>query len=132
MRVLRAFVRATRGAAAVEFALVCSVLFATLIGIFNVGWAFYCGADVRHGIERASRLYIADPNTTDAQFRSRVGDYLEVTRLADIGTTVTRTTLASGAPIVRITWTYDYMLVVPFMTGGALNFGSQIVVPIGA
>ena len=64
-RLTARFRRSQGGAAAVEFALVCSVLFTLIIGIFNLGWALYCGSDVRHAIERGSRIYLTSPNATE-------------------------------------------------------------------
>ena len=124
--------RDTAGAAAVEFSLVCSILFTVIIGIFNLGWALFCGADVRHGIERASRLYLADPATTDTQFRNAVASRLEVTHLSDVAITVTRETVAGSAPVVRIAWTYAYGLSIPFVSSSTLHFNSQLVVPLSS
>jgi Flp pilus assembly protein TadG len=125
--------RSRSGAAAVEFALICSLFFSIVLGIFNLGWALYCGADVRHAIERASRIYLATPNATDSQFRSRAASYLEVTNVSAVGTTITRESVAGGrASVVRITWTYTYGLSIPFVQASTFNFGGQVVVPLAA
>jgi len=123
-------IRDRRGAAAVEFSIACTILFTLILGIYNLGWGLYCGSDVRHGIERAGRLYLADPNATDSAYRTRVGTYLEVAHLSDVGTTITRTTIGTS-PVVRITYTYNYGLQVPFVPTQTLRFGSSIIVPLG-
>jgi Flp pilus assembly protein TadG len=121
------------GAAAVEFALICSLFFSIVLGIFNLGWSLYCGADVRHGIERASRIYLTTPNATDSQFRSRAASYLEVTNISAVGTTVTRESVAGGrASVVRVAWTYSCGLSIPFIQASTFNFGGQVVVPLAA
>ena len=131
MRFCSRFRSSQEGAAAVEFALVCSVFFTLVIGIFNLGWALYCGADVRHGIERGSRIYLSNPSATDSQFRSRVASYLEVTNVSAVGTTITRESVAGGqASVARITWTYSYGLSIPFVSASTFSFGGQVVVPL--
>lgn len=123
--------RANGGAAAVEFALVSSVFFTLVIGIFNLGWVLYCGADVRHAVERGSRIYLSNPNATSTQLRSRIATYLEVTSITSVGTVVTRETIAGGqASVARVTWTYSTGLSIPFVPASTFNFGGQVMVPL--
>ena len=117
------------GATAVEFAIVSSVFTSFVLGLFWLGWGLYCGSDVRHAIERASRIYLSNPQATDQQFETAVSSNLQVTHLSDIGFTITKPSI-SGASVAQIGWTYNYSVQVPFLQPIVLNLGSQIVAPI--
>ncbi len=117
------------GAAAVEFAVLSSVFISFILGIFWLGWGLYCGSDARHAIERASRIYLSNPQATDQQLEAAVGANLGVAHLSDIGFTITKPVI-SGAQVAQIAWTYNYTVQVPFMQPLVLNMGSQIVAPI--
>ena len=53
------FLKNRDGAAALETALVAPIFITLVLAIFQVGWALYCGAEVRHAVERSTRLLIA-------------------------------------------------------------------------
>lgn len=118
------------GAAAVELALVLPVFAALIFGIFNYGWALYVGSDVRHAIERCSRLLLVDPHTTQAQLRTAVSGRLKVARIGDLNLTLTNQTLTGGTPVARISWTYSYAVAVPFVPQAVFNFDNHLIVPL--
>ena len=118
------------GAAAVEFAIVASVFITMVLGAFWMGWGLYCGADVRHGIERASRIFLSTPSATDDQFEQAVAANLQVTHLSDITFSISRPTISS-AQVAQIAWNYDYTVQIPLMQPLVLHMGSQITEPIG-
>ncbi|MBV9997138.1 MAG: pilus assembly protein [Caulobacteraceae bacterium] len=66
------------GAAAVEFALVFPVLLTVILGIWYTGWAMSSGGEVRHAVELASRIYITNPNATNADLQAAVTSHLVV------------------------------------------------------
>lgn len=117
------------GATAVEFALVLSVLITFILGIFQLGWAVFCGNDVRHAIERAARIYIQTPGATNQQFVNAVTANLTTVDIQSVTITVTKPTIG-GAQMAQIAWTYNVDLSIPFVPTMTLNFGSQIVAPI--
>ena len=121
--------RDARGAAAVEFALVLPPLFALLMGIFFVGWGLNCGGDVRHAVERASRVYAVDRDATEASFRSAVAANLQFVPAGQVTLAVTRRTMASGAELVDIAWSYGHPLELPFLRDQAWRFASTLSVP---
>lgn len=118
------------GAAAVELALVLPVFLALVFGIFNYGWALYVGSDVRHAIERCSRLLLVDPHTTQAQLRTAVAGRLKVARIDDLNLTLSNQTLTGGTPVARISWTYSYTVAVPFVPQAVFNFDNHLIVPL--
>jgi Flp pilus assembly protein TadG len=117
------------GATAVEFAIVSSVFITLVLGVFWIGWGLYCGADVRHAIERASRLYLSTPQASDQQFEAAVGASLTAVPLSDIGFSITKPTI-SGAAVAQIAWTYHYTVTVPFIQPVVMDMSSQILAPI--
>lgn len=117
------------GATAVEFAMILPILVTFIYGIFQLGWAIFCGNDVRHAIERAARIYIQTPTATDQQFISAVTSNLTTVNINAVGITVTKPT-AAGAQMAQITWTYTYAVAIPFVPTMNLDFGSHIVVPV--
>ena len=123
------FRRAESGAAAVEFSIIASLLFTLILGIFNTGWAIYCGSDVRHAIERGARIYIVKPAATDTEFRNAVASNLQTVPINDVAITVTKPSV-SGAPVAQIAWTYNYTISIPFVAPIVVHMGSQIVAPI--
>jgi Flp pilus assembly protein TadG len=128
-RTIRRWLGDRSGATAVETALVLPVFLTFVLGVFWLGWGIYCGSDVRHAIERAGRLYLSAPTTTDDQFRTAVAANLATVSMNDIAVTVTKTTV-SGATMAQIAWTYRYTIQVPFVAPVTLNFDSQIVAPV--
>lgn len=130
MRLARPRKGAESGAAAVELALVLPVFLALVFGIFNYGWALYVGSDVRHAIERCSRLLLVDPHTTQAQLRTAVSGRLKVARIDDLNLQLSNETLTGGTPVARISWTYRYTVAVPFVPRAVFNFDNHMIVPL--
>lgn len=119
------------GAAALETALVMPVFMTLVIGILNLGWALYCGAEVRHAVERATRLLILDPDATEATIEAAVLDDLDGADPDDVGfTMVTEEVGDTGGAVARLEWTYGYTIEAPFVRPIILDFGSSMVVPL--
>ena len=124
------FLKNRDGAAALETALVAPIFITLVLAIFQVGWALYCGGEVRHSVERSTRLLIADPATPVATIRTEVLDRLSAANAADVNLTMTTEAVGSDGQIARLTWTYGYTLEAPFIAPVVLDFGSSIVVPL--
>ena len=118
------------GAAALETALVAPVFIALVLGILQIGWALYCGAEVRHAVERSTRLLIADPDTAEADIEAAIAEDLNSVNPADVNLTMTTEAIGTSGQIARLTWTYGYTLEAPFIAPVVLDFGSSIVVPL--
>ena len=118
------------GAAALETALVAPVFIALVLGILQIGWALYCGAEVRHAVERSTRLLIADPDTAESDLEAAIAEDLNSVNPADVNLTMTTEAIGTSGQIARLTWTYGYTLEAPFIAPVVLDFGSSIVVPL--
>lgn len=126
----RRFAGDRQGATILEFAIIAPILIAMLIGIFNLGYAMYCGAAVRNAIQRSSRALILTPTTTAATISTAAQALLVDVPVNNLAVTVTTETVTSTMQIKRVTWTYDYALWVPFASSSTLSFGSSMVVPM--
>ncbi len=126
----RRFAGDRSGATILEFAIVAPVLIAMLVGVFNVGFAMYCGAAVRNAIQRSSRILILTPTTTAATVNANAQALLVDVPVNNLAVTITTETVSSTMQVKRVSWTYDYALWVPFASGSTLSFGSSMVVPM--
>jgi Flp pilus assembly protein TadG len=108
-------IRDVRGATALEFAMVAPVLIALLIGVFNLGYALYCGAAVRHAVQQSSRALLFDPNITASAFKVTVASKLAGIPVTNLNIAIGNETVNQTQGLKRVTWTYDYMVCAPFM-----------------
>ncbi|HEX6860819.1 MAG TPA: TadE/TadG family type IV pilus assembly protein [Caulobacteraceae bacterium] len=118
------------GAAALEAALILPVLLTFIFGALNVGWALYCGAEVRHAVERSTRLLIADPTTSVSAIQTAVDDRLQAADPADVDLTMAQETVGTSGQIARLSWTYAYTVAMPFVDDFTLHFDSSLIVPL--
>lgn len=123
------------GAAALETALITPVFVIVVLGILNVGWALYCGAEVRHAVERSTRLLLEDPDTDQTAINTDVDGALAAADPAAVDVTLTTETIGDpddgieDPEVFKLAWTYSYVIDVPFTDPVSLNFDSSIFVP---
>ena len=118
------------GTAAVETALVLPVFLAFVFGILNVGWALYCGAEVRHAVERSTRLLIKDPTTSASTIQTAVRDQLSAADPSAVTLTKSTTAVGTGGGVATLNWTYAYSVSAPFIDTVTFNFDSSMAVPL--
>lgn len=118
------------GAAAVELALILPVFLTFVFGIFNLGWALYCGAEVRHAVERSSRLLIKDPTTSETAILTDVKSQLTSADPTAVSLTKSTQSLGTGGGIAKLNWTYAYTVTAPFINTATFHFDSVTVVPL--
>lgn len=73
-RPLRLLAACTRGAAAVEFAIISVVLIMLLIGIVELGRTLYIKNQISFLADRAARMILIDPNIPQAELESHLRD----------------------------------------------------------
>lgn len=129
-RLRRGWRRCDSGAAAVELALVLPLFVALVFGIFNYGWAVYCGNEVRYAVQRASRMLIADPDTSLEDLRAAVAGRLNGADIDEVGLTLTTETFGVSTHVARISWTYSHTIVTPFLGDAVMNFDSSLLAPL--
>lgn len=79
----------TRGAAAVEFALILPVFFALLVGIVEFGRAMWTKQVMQFAVEEAARLSMADTTATQSAIAQRAVDNLAGIDPASVNVTAT-------------------------------------------
>lgn len=127
---IRRLGRCDSGATAVELALVLPLFITLLFGIFNFGWALYCGAEVRNAVEQASRELLEDPTLTLDELRADVAGRLHGATIDQVTLTRTTETVGTSTQVARISWTYSYVVDTPFLTRKVFAFDSSIVTPL--
>jgi Flp pilus assembly protein TadG len=118
------------GTAAVETALVLPVFLAFVLGTLNLGWALFCGAEVRHAVERSSRLLIKDPTTSAATIQTAVRAQLSAANPSAVTLTKSTTAVGSGGGVATLSWTYAYSVEAPFLKTTTFTFDSSMAVPL--
>ncbi|HEX8234096.1 MAG TPA: TadE/TadG family type IV pilus assembly protein [Caulobacteraceae bacterium] len=117
------------GAGAVEFALVCPLLFALLFSALELGWAISCGSSVRSEVQSAARALMINPALSSADMQKRVEDRLKGLPIKGFVITVTDEWINGNARVKRVAWDYKYDMAMPLVPDVLFNFSSNIVVP---
>lgn len=127
-----AFVKDTRGAEVVEFALVLPILMFVLAAILDMGFLFNSYEVVTNAAREGARL-AAIPGHTDTQIETRVANYVAAAGLktGNVTTTITRpAVLAVGAGTINgvkvvVAYRHDYLVLGPIadliQAGGSFN-----------
>ena len=125
---LRSYLTGADGGAAVEFALVLPVLATFVFGIWFMGWALFCGSEVRHAVELGSRIYITNPTATSTDLQTAVTSHLADVSINDV-TLNSSTVTISGASSQHITYSYQATAPIPFISAVNFNFSGSVDVP---
>lgn len=118
------------GSTALEMALVAPIFLTMVLGILMVGWGLYCGAEVRHAVERSSRMLIVNPDATATDIETDMAGRLSSADPDDVNLTMTTETVGTTGQIARLSWTYGYQIDAPFIDPVRLKFDSSMVVPL--
>lgn len=116
----RRALRSEQGAAAVEFALVASLLFMLVFGIIDFGWGFHAWNNISNAAREGARLGAVSPDVGDITQRVReAAGTLDPARL-DIAVQCSRDRTSFGSctsweegDLVRVTVHYHYDLITP-------------------
>lgn len=124
--VLMRFIRARRGAVALEFALGLPIFLAMIYGVFEFGRIFWTQNTMEFAIEEAARFTMVNPNATSAQITTLVEDKAVGLDAARIKVVIVFEQSGADNSFVTITGTYSYAPVVPLVLpvagGGGIDF----------
>jgi Flp pilus assembly pilin Flp len=120
--------RDTRGAAAVEFAMVAPVLITCIVGILMLGMAYYEGATVQWSLQRTLRAAMIDPNLTADDIEQALKERLEAIGSPEIDFSYV-VDESGSVPLAIATANYEVPLRVPFVPDLALHFSAESVAP---
>jgi Flp pilus assembly protein TadG len=127
----RSLARDSSGAAAVEFAMIAPVLFASICGILMLGMAYYEGATVQWSLERTLRAAMIDPDVTEQDIEDALNEQLEAIGSPEIDFSYVIDNTGS-VPVAVASADYEIPLHVPFMPDLALHFSAESVAPAPA
>jgi len=106
------FIRNSRGATAVEFALVSPIFLLLLFGIFEFGLMQHRLASIRHAVNVASRALVIDSGTSQAALQEIVTSELAKTARTNVQVALTILDVAEGKA-GRLTARYEAVVGVP-------------------
>ena len=113
--ILMRFIRARRGAVALEFALGLPIFLAMIYGLFEFGRIFWTQNTMEFAIEEAARFTMVNPNATNAQIIDIVEDKAVGLDVARIGVDIVFEQTGGDRSFVNITGTYSYAPVIPLV-----------------
>jgi hypothetical protein len=102
--------RDSRGLSAVEFALLCPVLFGFIIGTAQIGILYFANAGLRSAVEEGARTAGVFPRPTDAVIKARMAQKRFGLKPQYLGEPLITTGQDGGADFVQITATYQVPL----------------------
>ena len=125
MRASKRSFRRQEGAAAVEFAIVASLLFMLIFGIIDFGFAFHAWNNTANAAREGARRAAVDPNTSAIIARTQqAARTLDATKLTVSVTCSTNDGVTFGGcgsastwqegDIIRVNVDYAYDLITPF------------------
>ena len=116
MKHFLALLRDRSGLGAVEFALVCPVLFLFIIGTAELGTLFFANAGLRNSVAEGARVAGVYPRPTDAVIKARMADRRFGLKAQYLGTPVITTGQDNGVDYINISLTYQVPLDFVFVT----------------
>lgn len=130
IRSVLSLARCERGAAAVEFAIVSGVLIMLLIGIIELGRAFYVQNHISHLADQAARRVLIQPNITDAELEGQLRSAFNAGNPDDLAISVDVD--ASGGNDYRVvTIGFPLTLFIPNLSSGAVSLSVTRRIPTG-
>ena len=117
-----------RGAAAVEFLMVCPLLLIMMFGMMGLGQALYTTSSVQWAVERSVRALMIDGSLTQTDLEQRVRDSLQdVTDFEFEIHYAEDDTL--GLPVVRVYTDINYVVDVPLIPPFSIGYRVDTYVP---
>jgi Flp pilus assembly protein TadG len=120
----------TRGAAAVEFAIVSSVFIMLLLGILEFGRALYTQNQIAFLADQAVRRVLMDPDVSSTALESALRDQFTAGNPESLAIEITSESAGSMTyRVVRID--FPFALLVPNIASNLLTLGVDRRVPAG-
>lgn len=124
--ILTRFIRARRGAVALEFAIGLPIFLAMIYGIFEFGRVFWTKNTMEFAVEEAARFTVVNPNAATGLIVSVVEDKAAGLDVSLINVAIAFEQAAGDRTFVNITGTYSYApmipLVIPYAGGDGFDF----------
>lgn len=118
----------SRGATAVEFALVAPIFLLFVLGIIDLGRLFFVKNLMQYATEQTARYAMVNPTATNIQLETYADD-----EIASLFTGVTfnaDTETIDGVEFITITASYTFNYVMPFITLGDVPLSAKSRTPV--
>jgi Flp pilus assembly protein TadG len=126
----RALGACTRGAAAVEFAIVSGIFIMLLLGILEFGRALYAQSQIAFLADQAVRRVLMDPDVSSAALESALRDQFTAGNPEALAIQITSESAGNMTyRVVRID--FPFALLVPNLASDLLTLGVDRRVPAG-
>lgn len=126
----RTFGACTRGAAAVEFAIVSSLLIMLLIGTIDFGRAWYVRGQLSFLADQAARRVLIQPMVTDAELATTLREAFTAGDPEALAIEVTIDS-AGGASYRILTIEFPLTLFIPYLDSGSVALNVTRRIPAG-
>lgn len=129
-KTIRGFWRDSKGASALEFALVALPMIFFLFGIIEFGRALYTQQNLAYATDLASRQLYIDPVATDATLSTVISNNMDMIDPAKLSITLTSGSIG-GVASRNISVNYQFDFLVPTIKPGGilLNHTRSVVLP---
>lgn len=111
----------TRGAAAVEFAIISMALIMLLVGILDLGRTFYIYNEISYLSDRAVRSIMLNPDLDDATLETRLREGFMAGNRDSLVVSLTSEVSASGTNFRVVTVGFPVALLVPNIGDGLIS-----------
>ncbi len=126
---LRRFVRASDGAAVIEFAIVVPVFLMFVFGIIEGGRMLWIRNSIQTATEEAGRFAMAHTTATDTELITHATDYFDSVGIDNPTFTVVRDT-TGGMDFVTISGVYSFQPMVAIIDFGSVQLDGKARVPL--
>ncbi len=126
---LRRFMRASDGAAVIEFAIVVPVFLMFVFGIIEGGRMLWIRNSIQTATEEAGRFAMAHTTATDTELITHATDYFDSVGIDNPTFTVVRDT-TGGMDFVTISGVYSFQPMVAIIDFGSVQLDGKARVPL--
>jgi Flp pilus assembly protein TadG len=127
MKPLTTFARATGGAAAIEFAVIASVLVFVCLGVIELGRGLHVRSEMAFVADLAARKVLITPDVSDADLQALANEAFTGPRPEDLDLTAP---VDEGGASRTVTVQYPFSFLIPSISG-AFDMTVSRRVPLG-
>ena len=127
----KGFARDDGGAAAVEFAIVCTAFLTFLFAIAYLGLILFTNATLQWAVEKSSRLAAVDSTVTQSEISDAVNSYLASAN-APAATVSYDVTTSGSVKTANISASFSKSYTVPLINTFHITYTANTSIPLGS
>ncbi|CAN5655769.1 hypothetical protein BH23PSE1_BH23PSE1_13230 [soil metagenome] len=117
----------TRGAAALEFALIAGILIMLVVGVIEIGRALLARSDMGHALGQTVRIVHLDPTTSSEAIRESLAERLDNYAETELAVEVTR---IADTNYMRIAVRFLFDISVPLLPPRRIFMNAEALAPM--